>query len=190
MDGKFTHKERLVAGGHVNDPPTAITYSSVVSRDSVRIALTIASLNDLDLFACDVESAYLCADCLEKVWCVAGSEFGSDKGKVLLFVRALYGLKSSGAAWRAMLAKDMRFVPTEADPDVYIRQASKANGELYYEMLLVYVDDVLAVSEVAEELVAVIGLEFKLKKSSVGRPSRYHGGGIEQIQTDNGRIIL
>jgi hypothetical protein len=147
-------------------------------------------LNDLDLFACDVESAYLCADCLEKVWCVAGSEFGSDKGKVLLFVRALYGLKSSGAAWRAMLAKDMRFVPTEADPDVYIRQASKANGELYYEMLLVYVDDVLAVSEVAEELVAVIGLEFKLKKSSVGRPSRYHGGGIEQIQTDNGRIIL
>ena len=75
MDGKFTRKARFVAGGHVTDPPTAITYSSVVSRDSVRLALTIASLNDLDLFACDVESAYLCADCLEKVWCVAGSEF-------------------------------------------------------------------------------------------------------------------
>ncbi|GFH48949.1 hypothetical protein CTEN210_05425 [Chaetoceros tenuissimus] len=159
MDGKFTRKARLVAGGHVTDPPSATTYSSVVSRDSVRIALTIASLNDLDLFACDVESAYLCADCLEKVWCVAGSEFGSDKGKVLLIVRALYGLKSSGAAWRAMLAKVLReeihFVPTEADPDVYLRQASKANGELYYEMLLVYVDDILAVSEVAEELVGV-----------------------------------
>ncbi|GFH62125.1 hypothetical protein CTEN210_18601 [Chaetoceros tenuissimus] len=83
----------------------------------------------------------------------------------------------------------MHFVPTEADPDVYIRQASKANGELYYEMLLVYVDDILAVSEVAEELVGVIGSKFKLKKSSVGRPSRYLGGGIEQIQTDDGRII-
>ena len=140
-----------------------------------------------------MESAYLCADCLEKVWCVAGSEFGSDKGKVLLIVRALYGLNSSGVAWRAMLAKvlreEMHFVPTEADPDVYIRQASKANGELYYEMLLVYVDDILAVSEVAEELVGVIGSKFKLKKSSVGRPSRYLGGGIERIQTDDGRII-
>ncbi|GFH49007.1 hypothetical protein CTEN210_05483 [Chaetoceros tenuissimus] len=108
MNGKFTHKARLVAGGHVTDPPSAITYSSVVSHDSVRIALTIASLNDLDLFACGVESAYLCADCLEEFWCVASSEFGSDEGKVLLIVRALYGLKSSGAAWRAMLAKVLR----------------------------------------------------------------------------------
>ena len=56
-------------------------------------------------------------------------------------------------------------------------------------MLLVYVDDILAVSEVAEELVGVIGSKFKLKKSSVGRPSRYLGGGIERIQTDYGRII-
>ena len=193
MDGKFTRKARFVAGGHVTDPPAAITYSSVVSRDSVRLALTIASLNDLDLFACDVESAYLCADCLEKVWCVAGSEFGSDKGKVLLIVRALYGLKSSGAAWRAMLAKvlreEMNFTPTEADPDVYIRKATKANGELYYEMLLVYVDDILAVSEIAEELVGILGKKFKLKKSSVGRPTRYLGGGVERIQTDDGRVI-
>ena len=193
MDGKFTRKARFVAGGHVTDPPTAITYSSVVSRDSVCLALTIASLNDLDLFACDVESAYLCADCLEKVWCVAGSEFGSDKGKVLLIVRVLYGLKSSGAAWRAMLAKvlreEMNFTPTEADPDVYIRKASKANRELYYEMLLVYVDDILAVSEIAEELVGILRKKFKLKKSSVGRPTRYLGGGVERIQTEDGRII-
>ncbi|GFH49008.1 pol protein [Chaetoceros tenuissimus] len=52
-------------------------------------------------------------------------------------------------------------------------------------MLLVYVDNILAVSEVAEELVGVIGSKFKLKKSSVGRPSRYLGGGIEQVQTDD-----
>ena len=81
MDGKFTRKARLVAGGHVTDHPSTITYSSVVSCDSVRVAMTIASLNDLDLFACDVEGAYLYDDCLEKVWCKAGSEFGSDKGK-------------------------------------------------------------------------------------------------------------
>ena len=44
MDGKFTRKARLVAEGHKTRPPSSITYSSVVTRDSVRIALTIASL--------------------------------------------------------------------------------------------------------------------------------------------------
>jgi len=33
----FTRKARFVAGGHKTDPPTSLTYSSVVSRDSVRI---------------------------------------------------------------------------------------------------------------------------------------------------------
>ncbi|MGH7954663.1 MAG: hypothetical protein ACREOZ_01755, partial [Gloeomargaritales cyanobacterium] len=41
----FTRKARLVAGGHVTDPPATITYSSVVSRDSVRIAFLIAASN-------------------------------------------------------------------------------------------------------------------------------------------------
>eukprot|EP00980_Cylindrotheca_fusiformis_P007911 scaffold1692_cov79-Cylindrotheca_fusiformis.AAC.2 len=39
----FRRKARLVAGGHVTEVPSSMTYSSVVSRDSVRIALTIAS---------------------------------------------------------------------------------------------------------------------------------------------------
>ena len=45
----FTWKARFVAGGHLRDDPTTITYSSVVSRDLVRIALTIAELNGLDV---------------------------------------------------------------------------------------------------------------------------------------------
>jgi hypothetical protein len=35
----FTRKARYVAGGHRTDPPKALTYSSVVSRESVRIAM-------------------------------------------------------------------------------------------------------------------------------------------------------
>eukprot|EP00957_Ditylum_brightwellii_P132163 10077067-Ditylum_brightwellii.AAC.1 len=34
MDGNFTRKARYVAGGHMTDPPSSITYSSVVSRES------------------------------------------------------------------------------------------------------------------------------------------------------------
>ena len=32
MDGRFTRKDRYVAGGHTTDPQSFITYSSVVSR--------------------------------------------------------------------------------------------------------------------------------------------------------------
>ena len=53
----FRRKARLVAGGHTTDTPSTLTYSSVVSRDSVRIALTIAALNELDVLGCDIQNA-------------------------------------------------------------------------------------------------------------------------------------
>ena len=57
LDGKFTRKARLVAGGHTTAPPSSITYSSVVSRESVGIVFLLASLNDLDILACDIGNA-------------------------------------------------------------------------------------------------------------------------------------
>ena len=44
-----------MGGGNQTATPTLITYSSVVSRDLVRIALTIAALNELDILACDIQ---------------------------------------------------------------------------------------------------------------------------------------
>jgi hypothetical protein len=96
----FRCKARFVAGGHKTDNPHAMTYASVVSRESVIIALTLASLNDLDVKMADIENAYLPAPITEKVWTVLGPEFGDDAGKRALIVRALYGLKSAGAALR------------------------------------------------------------------------------------------
>ena len=74
----FRRKARLVGGGHVTTAPTSITYSSVVSRDSVRLALTIAALNGLDILACNIQNAYLTAKCREKIWTVAGPEIGPE----------------------------------------------------------------------------------------------------------------
>ena len=47
-------KARYVAGGHLTDPPTYMTYSTVVSRESVRIAFLIAALNQLQVLAGDI----------------------------------------------------------------------------------------------------------------------------------------
>ena len=57
MDGAFTRKARYVANGNMIDAPPSMTYASVVSRDSVRIALTLAALNDLDVQCADVQNA-------------------------------------------------------------------------------------------------------------------------------------
>ena len=58
----FRSKAQFVAYGHNIKTPAAITYSSVVSRDSVLISLTIAALNDLDVLACNIHNTYLTAD--------------------------------------------------------------------------------------------------------------------------------
>ena len=107
MGENFCREARLVADGHKTKPPASITYSLVVSRDSVRICLLIAVLNDLDLKSADIENAYLTAPCREKCWIIAGKEFGSAMGKPFIITKALYRLKSSGAAFCAFLAKTL-----------------------------------------------------------------------------------
>jgi hypothetical protein len=103
----FHRKERFVAGGHTTDTPHAMTYAIVVSRESASIALTLAALNDLDVKMADIENAYLTAPLTEKVWTVLGLELGDYTGKCSLIVRALYGLKSNGTAFRNHLAEYM-----------------------------------------------------------------------------------
>jgi hypothetical protein len=66
------HKLRFVAGGHTTDTPHAMTYASVVSRESVSIALTLVALNDLDIKMDNIDNAYLTAPITEKVWTVLG----------------------------------------------------------------------------------------------------------------------
>ena len=72
MSENFRRKARMVAGGHMTETPPTLTYSSVVSRDSIRILLMIAALNGLDVLSCDTQNAYLTTPCREKVWTIAG----------------------------------------------------------------------------------------------------------------------
>ena len=65
------------------EAPALLTYSSVVSHESVRIAVTVAALNDLDVLVADIGNTYLNADCREKVCTIAGPEFGQMQGNIL-----------------------------------------------------------------------------------------------------------
>ena len=76
----------MVAVRHVTDVPSSITYYSVVLRDSVRIIFMIAELNNLKVLGCDIQTAYLTAPTWEKIWTIAGTEFGSEKGCIMMVV--------------------------------------------------------------------------------------------------------
>ena len=189
MGENFRRKARMVAGGHKTNTPASITYSSVVSRDSVRIILTIAALNGLSILGCDIQNAYLTAPCREKIWCIAGPEFGSEAGTPMLVVRALYGLKSSGAAFRAFLADklyDLGYQPSEADPDVWMRPAIKDKGFKYWEYILVYVDDVLVISHNPATTMDGIKSKFKLKGDKTEQPDYYLGADLSLMDNVDG----
>jgi hypothetical protein len=145
----FRRKARFVDGGHTTDTPHAMTYASVVSRESLRIALTLAALNDMDGKMADIENAYLTAPTTEKVLTVLGPEFGNDAGKRALIVRDLYGLKSAGAAFRNHLAECMKHLgwhPCRSDRDLWMKAETRPDdGVLYWAYILKYVDEILCV---------------------------------------------
>jgi hypothetical protein len=124
----FRRKARFVAGGHTTDTPHAMTYASVVSSKSVRVALTLDALNDVDVKMAGIENAYLTTPITEKVWTVLGPEFGDDAGKCALIVIALYGLKSAGAAFRNNLDEYMRHLgwnPCRVDSDLWMKAETR-----------------------------------------------------------------
>ncbi|KAI2502131.1 Reverse transcriptase (RNA-dependent DNA polymerase) [Fragilaria crotonensis] len=183
MSENFKRKARLVANGSETETPAALTYSSVVSRESVRIALLLALLNDLEILVCNTQNTYLTANCREKVNVIAGPEFGSEAGSIMIIRKALYGLKSSGAAFRAHLAETLYkldYKPTKADPDVWIQPATKPDGFENYEVTLVYVDDILCISHDPRATMEGIQATFRLKDNKIEKPEHYLGAQLEQ----------
>ena len=114
-DGR--HKARLVCDGHLTATPDESVYSSVVSLRSLRLVSFLACLNDMELWGADIGNAYLEAKTKEKLFIVAGPEFGEREGHVLIIRKALYGMKSSGKRWHERFADVLDaegFKPTKA----------------------------------------------------------------------------
>ena len=57
MKFDLTRKARYVGGGHLAQVSPSLSYSSVVSQDSVCIMFLVAALNDLDVKMCDIGNA-------------------------------------------------------------------------------------------------------------------------------------
>ena len=95
FDGR--HKARL--DGHLTPEPIENRYSGVVSLRNLMLVIYLGKLNHLELWGADIQNAYLEAFTDEKLYIVAGPEFQELEGYILIFLKALYGLKSSGKRW-------------------------------------------------------------------------------------------
>ncbi len=103
----FHHKACLVAGGLMTNVSATYTYASVITHETVCIALMLAALNLLGMMAVDTMNPYITALCKEKIWTTLGYEFSKDKGKKAFIVIALYSIKSASQAFCKRLADCM-----------------------------------------------------------------------------------
>jgi hypothetical protein len=176
----------------MTEPPGSQTYASVVSRESVRIGLTIAALNGLDVLTADIQNAYLNAPCEEKIWTTCEPEFGeARRGLQAIIVRALYGLKSAGASFQNLLADclgHLGYVSCKADPDVWLRETTRPDGFECYEYLLIYTDAIMAIGLDNQTCLSHINKYFKLKDGSIQPPDIYLGAKIKKTALKNGGL--
>jgi hypothetical protein len=71
---------------------------------SIQLLDFISHHDGLRTLCGDIGNPFITADCLEKIYSIAGPEFGEGEDSVMLFAKAIYGLRSSSRAFRVTFA--------------------------------------------------------------------------------------
>ena len=161
-------------------------------RESVRIALTCAALNRLDVCTTDVLNAHLQAPLSQKDFIVCELEFGEENlGKQALIKNALHGGKAAGRDFRNHLKVCMRHLKFEAclvDADMWMKPATESNGLEHCECTLLCVDDVLCISEMLRVFQDMKFSNASSQEESIGPPKLHLGGHMRKLTPGNGKI--
>ena len=106
----------------------------------------------------------------------------------IIIERALYGIKSSGVAWRAKLAEtfmSIGYKSSEADSDVWMKRDFKPNGYPYYKYMICYLYNLLHIFFKSKEDMDALNTIYRLKEV-FGSPDRYLGTNVEKVQLKYG----
>ena len=92
--------------------------------DTIRTTFVLAALNNLQICAVDISTDFCYGKTREKVYIIAGPEFGDDSGKRMIVEGSYYGLKTSAARFHECLSAELRkmsFKPTKADFNLWLQ---------------------------------------------------------------------
>ena len=88
----------------------------------------------------------------------------------------------------------LNYLPCRDDTDVWMCKARKSDGTEYYEYMLLYVDDCLAISEAPKEAVLQLDKLFKMQPNSIAPPDVYIGSKVKicafQIWWMDGTLVV
>ena len=93
----------------------------------------------------------------------------------MIFLKALYGLKSSGKRWAEVIhgiLKDMKFTPSKTDACIWLWKPPNLR---WYEYIAVYVDDLCIAAESPSSIIDIFKTKYNVKVKGDGKLS-YHLG--------------
>jgi hypothetical protein len=140
-DGRY--KARLVAKGYsqIQGVDYSEVYAPVVGKITLRALLSLASVENWNIFQMDVKTAFLHAKIDDELYMSPPDGMRLPKGTVLKLKKSLYGLKQSPRLWNIMLHE---FIISKGFTRSVIDQGVYQRGEGATKIIIaVYVDDIL-----------------------------------------------
>jgi hypothetical protein len=121
------YKARYVARGfsQVEGVDFFETWSPVGSYATLRVLLSIAAQEDLEIRHIDIQCAFLNGDLEEEVFVEQPPYFTDGTARVWKLHKTLYGLKQAAREWHKALVKvlaELGFVCAQSDPGLYVRK--------------------------------------------------------------------
>lgn len=150
---QYKYKARCVCRGDLAIPGLHYddVFAPTAAYDSIRILLSMAAAENLDIYQADISQAFLQAPIEKPVWIykpwIPGEENKTKQGErmVAKLHKSLYGLPSSPRSWyleyTRYLIEKLGFTQLTADSCVFYKKEGKR--KIYTS---VFVDDILIVS--------------------------------------------
>ncbi|CAI7855088.1 unnamed protein product [Closterium sp. NIES-54] len=174
-DGELSHyKSMLVAKGFQQTKGKDFDeiFAPVGKGTTLRVMLGTAANRGWKIKQMDITTAFLNGIILEELYMLQPEGLDDGSGRVCRLKKAIYGLKQAPRAWYHKLEETLLaggFKKSECDHSLFLLQEKEQ-----FLMLLVYVDDILLLSESSAMIEHVEEmLEMQFKKYCEGLAEKY-----------------